>query len=204
MKAHYYFLAGVVVATIVTAFLGQRLLDRQYEYQGSLINPPVKIADFQLTDQHGRPFRMSELYAGEDDVRAVLVFFGYTYCPDVCPITLVEYMRIKEQLRDKADQVRFIFVTVDPERDTPERLKLHMDNYDPSFIALTGDEAELEKVWDLFWIYQARQEAIYPGGYLIDHTSRVYVLDGQGYLTMTFSFGSGSELMAQDISYMIR
>jgi protein SCO1/2 len=106
-----------------------------------------------------------------------LIFFGYTHCPDVCPVTLTKYKQIKDQLGDQADGVRFVFITVDPERDTPEILGKHVANYDPGFIALTGSRAELEPVWKNYGVYQARSETESAAGYLVDHTTRIYAID---------------------------
>jgi protein SCO1 len=203
MKSYHYFLFGVVLAAVATALLGSRMFTSPYQYQGSLIDPPMSVGDFELVDQYGQPFRLSQLIQDEE-VRAVLVFFGYTYCPDVCPITLAEFKQIKAQLGERAEHLRFVFITVDPERDDPERLRRHLEIYDPSFIGLTGDRSDLELVWNLFGVYQAKQETGSAAGYLVDHTSRVYVLDQEGNLGLTFGFGSGADLMVQDLSQLIR
>jgi protein SCO1 len=204
MKARHFFFLGVGIALLITGAFGAVLFTRPYTYNGSRIDPPLAIEDFELTDQFGQPFRLSEMLSSEEDVRAVLVFFGYTYCPDVCPITLIEFKQIKERLGKEADSLRFVFITVDPERDDVEKLRRHMDIYDPTFIGLTGDRASLEKVWDSFFIYTARQEVDSPSGYLVDHTSRVYVLDSSGNVSLTFVFGSGSEAMSDDLRHFIR
>jgi protein SCO1 len=203
MKSYHYFLFGVVLAAVATALLGSRMFTRPYQYQGSLIDPPMSVGDFELVDQYGQPFRLSQLIQ-DQEVRAVLVFFGYTYCPDVCPITLAEFKQIKAQLGERAEHLRFVFITVDPERDDPQRLLRHLEIYDPSFIGLTGDRSDLELVWNLFGVYQAKQETGSAAGYLVDHTSRVYVLDQEGNLGLTFGFGSGADLMVQDLSQLIR
>jgi protein SCO1 len=204
MKTRHYFFLGVALALFMTVIFGAATLARPYSYQGSRIDPPMQVEDFELVDQYGQPFRMSELLNSGEDIRAVLVFFGYTYCPDVCPITLIEFKQIKERLGDDADQLRFVFITVDPERDDPEKLRRHMEIYDPSFTALTGDRDSLEKVWDSFFIYQAKQESAGVSGYLVDHTSRVYVMDRNGDVSLTFVFGTGSEAMAEDLRHFIR
>lgn len=204
MKTRHYFFLGVGMALIFTAIIGATVFARPYSYQGSLIDPPMQVDDFELVDQYNRPFQMSEFLESDSQIRAVLVFFGYTYCPDVCPITLIEFKQIKEILGDQAEHLRFVFITVDPERDDPETLRRLMDIYDPSFIGLTGETVQLEEVWHRFGVFQAKQEAGPGGGYLVDHTSRVYVLDRNGDIGLTFGFGMGSEAMAEDLRHLIR
>jgi protein SCO1 len=204
MKTRHYFFLGVGLALIFTAILGATVFARPYAYQGSIIDPPLQVGDFELVDQYEQPFRMSEYLESDPDIRAVLVFFGYTYCPDVCPITLIEFKQVKTLLGEQAEHLRFVFITVDPERDDPEKLRRHMDIYDPTFIGLTGDQTRLEEVWYRFGVFQAKQEVGSSGGYLVDHTSRVYVLDRNGDIGLTFGFGMGSDAMAQDLRQMIR
>jgi protein SCO1 len=204
MKSRHFFILGLALALGASALVGGLFFSSPYKMQGSLIDPPLAIGDFELTDQHGEPFRLSSLVDSEtEDIRAVLVFFGYVHCPDVCPLTLVEFMQVKERLGDQSQHVRFVFITVDPERDTPERLQRHLANYDPTFIGLTGDEEELQTVWDQFFVSRIRQDVGSASGYLVDHTTRIYVIDGEGNLGLTFGFGEGTDVIAQDLRYII-
>lgn len=203
MRTHHYFYLGITIAMIVTAVVGAAVFVRPYKYQGTLIEPPVQVGEINLTDQYGQPFQLSQLLETED-VRAVAIFFGYVHCPDVCPITLAEFKRAKEKLGPQAEYVRFVFITVDPERDSPEFMQRHLANYDPDFIGLTGSPEELEAVWEKFWVYREVQESSSAGGYLVDHSTRVYVLDADGQLGLTFGFASGSDLMAADLAQMVK
>ena len=90
------------------------------------------------------------------------MFFGYTNCPDVCPLTLAEYREIKSRLGEKADQVEFVFITVDPDRDTPERMQAYVGSFDPAFIGLSGNLAEMEKVWSGYWVYRGKARPAAP------------------------------------------
>jgi protein SCO1 len=204
MKSRHFFFLGMALAVIMTTVVGVTLFAQPYKYQGSVIEPPLEIQDIELTDQYGQPFSLSGLLDGDDDIRAVLVFFGFTHCPDVCPITLGEFKQIEENLGNQADFVRFVFITVDPERDTPEILQRHLALYNPAFIGLTGSWEELEPVWKTFYVDHIRREVSGGSGYLIDHTTRVYVIDRHSRVGLTFSFGEGSEAMTQDIAHMTR
>lgn len=188
--------AGIVVGIALTLSLG--FLLRPYTYQGSLIDPPIQAKDFTLTDQDGNPYRLSDQTG-----KVVVLFFGYTNCPDVCPVTLTEFKRLRANLREKAERVSFVFVTVDPERDTPERLKAHVGNYDPQIRALSGTPEQLQAVYDAFGVYHAKVETETAAGYLVDHTSRVYVVDAQGRWRLTFPFGMEMQAMLDDIRHVL-
>lgn len=188
---------GVVIGLLVTLVVWQVLAD-DYTYQGSLIEPPVPAADFELIDQHGDTFRLSD-----QNGKVVLIFFGYTHCPDVCPVTLSEFKQISERLEEKTEQVEFVFITVDPERDTGEVLGKYMANFNPSFAGLTGDGDELEKIYRSYGVYRAKQETDSAAGYLVDHTARVYAIDKQGNWRLTYPFGMETEKLYQDVSHLI-
>lgn len=199
MKSKLGILGVGVVIGLALAWFAWRALAGTYTFQGSLIDPPVPAADFELTDQDGRPFRLSDQQG-----KVVLIFFGYTHCPDVCPITLSEYKQIKRQLGERAENVQFLFITVDPERDTPERLNAYVRNFDPDFIGLTGSQAELEAVWESYYVYQARVESGSAAGYLVDHTARVYAIDRQNNWRLTYPFGMEVSKIVKDVSFLLR
>lgn len=194
---------GLMVAGI---FIGLALVlaawnyfQGSYTYQGSLIDPPMPAADFELTDQNGTTFRLSEQQG-----KVVLIFFGYTHCPDVCPVTLAEFSQIKKRLGDLAGNVEFVFITVDPERDTQEQIKKYVANFDPQFIGLTGSQAQMEPIWKDYFIYQQKQESGSAAGYLVDHTARVYAIDAQGNLRLTYPFGMETTKLVQDVEHLVR
>lgn len=199
MKVRYFVLVGIGLFIVVTGLLVSQSLARSYTFQGSLIDPPLPAKDFVLVDQHGQLFRLSEQRG-----HVVLLYFGYTYCPDVCPATLAQYRQIKIALGDKAEQVRFVFATVDPERDTPEQLRSYLERFDGSFIGLSGPRADLERVWKDYGIYVAKNEAEPSTGYLVDHSARIYVVDTQGNLRLTYSFGTDSQPIVQDVLVLLR
>jgi protein SCO1/2 len=183
---------GIVLVLGVFAFA------QPYTYQGSLIDPPAPAADFALNATTGDVFHLSEQRG-----KAVLLFFGYTHCPDVCPTTLYDFKQVKAQLGDQDERVRFVFVTVDPQRDTLGHLGEYVTAFDPDFIGLSGDFDELQTVWDAYGVYRQEQDVGSAAGYLVDHTARVYVISPQGELRLTFPFGMASEAMTDDIRHLI-
>ena len=129
---------------------------------------------FSLVDQHGAPFTEKSL-----EGKPTLLFFGYTFCPDVCPTTLLEVGLWMQQLGVDADQLRVVFITVDPERDTPEKLSAYLASFDPRFVGLSGPRAEIDKAIKAWRVYARKVEGK-GGDYTMDHTAAVYMLDRQG------------------------
>lgn len=194
----WYFAVGLLAGLLLLA-AGRRILAQPYTFRGSQIEPAVAGADFTLTDQQGQAFRLSEQRG-----KLVLLFFGYTHCPDVCPVTLAEFTRIKADLGDQAKDVRFVFITVDPERDTVDALRAYMANFDPQFISLTSEREALEVVWKDYGVYQARQETSGASGYLVDHTARTYLIDGSGNLRATYPYEMTEADVVSDLKYLLR
>ena len=171
---------------------------KPYTFQGSLIDPPVEAPQFELSDVNGQRFRLSELKG-----QVVIMFFGYTSCPDVCPVTLTDFLRIRSKLGDQGEEVGFVFVTVDPDRDTPERMKKYLTNFDPTIIGLTGERTELEVVWSSYGVYEAKVDGGSEGNYLVDHSSRIYVIDADGNLLLTYLFGTEYQVIAEDVRHLV-
>jgi len=197
MKSIVYIGIGALIG-LAAILLVWQISERNYTYQGSLIDPPARAADFELVDQNGQEFRLSEQQG-----QVVLIFFGYTNCPDVCPVTLSEFRRVKSQLGDRAQDVQFVFVTVDPERDTAERTGTYLAGFDPAFIGLTGDLEVLQKTWEDYGVLVEKQESASKAGYLIDHTARIYAIDKQGNWRLTFPFGMEAEKISRDIAHLV-
>jgi protein SCO1 len=176
-----------------------KVLARSYTYQGSLINPPVPAADFTLTDQQGQPFRL-----GDQKDKVVLVFFGFTNCEDVCPITMAQYKQVKNDLGDLAKDVRFVFITVDPQRDDVEALRSYIGKFDPSFVGLTGNPANLAKVWKDYGVYVNQDATEGQDNYIDEHTARIYAIDTRGNLRLTYLYGTETDALVEDISHLAR
>jgi protein SCO1/2 len=191
-------LAGVG-ALLGLALIAAAVMARPYTYRGSLIEPAVPAQDFTLTRGDGSPFRLSDQRG-----KVVLLFFGYTTCPDVCPATLSEMRQVRDRLGDQADQVQFVFITVDPQRDTPERIGQYVAAFDPSFAGLSGSETELEPVWKSYWVYRAINQQDSAAGYLVDHSTRLYLIDKAGSLRLTFAFGTPVDDILQDVRHVLK
>lgn len=198
MRRYWLFgFGGIIVVLLI--LVGWQVVSRPYTFQGSLIEPPIKAPEIELIDQDGQPFRLSDHHG-----KVVLVFFGYTNCPDVCPLTLSDFKLIKADLDEQTDQVSFVFVTVDPERDTQERLKAYLANFDPAFVGLTGSLSELESVWKAYGVYQAKQDTGSAAGYLVDHTARTYAIDKNGDLRLTYPFEMERQALLEDVRHLIQ
>jgi protein SCO1/2 len=134
----------------------------------------------------------------------VLLFFGYTQCPDVCPTTLSTWRKVHAGLGDDAARVRFAFVTVDPERDTSERLGLHVNAFNPDFYGLTGTEDQLEAVYDFFGIVAEKDDSSgSAAGYLISHTATTFVVDTEGRWRLRETYGTAPEDIVYDIQQLL-
>jgi protein SCO1 len=199
MKSKYFLMVIGVVIGLALVFGAWQLSQRNYRFQGSLIDPPAPAADFSLLDQNGNLFNLSDQRG-----KIVLVFFGYTHCPDECPVTLSQFKQIKEQLKDKSEDVRFVLITVDPERDTQSEMRKFVANFDPSFIGLTGSVADLEPVWKSYGVFVEKGPANEQGDYEIDHVSRVYLVDQQGNWRLTYPFGMEGSQITNDLEHLLQ
>jgi len=169
-------------------------------FRGTEMPAGLKAADFQLVDQHRRPFQLS----GQRGA-VVLLFFGYTFCPDVCPLTLSHWKKVADLLGPAARDVRFVYITVDPERDTAPQLAAHLNVFDDDFIGLTGKQEELDKVYKTFGvIYEKVQIAESSTGYLVNHTARTNLVDQEGNWRLTFAYNTAPEIIAHDIKLLLK
>lgn len=164
---------------------------------GQVIEQPL--TDFTLIANSGEPLQLSDLRG-----KYTLLTFGYTHCPDVCPTTLLEFRRVKQELGDAASGVNFVFVSVDPERDTPQVLDQYVRRFDPSFIGLQGDDAVLQTVKDEYgMIYALRENPDSGTGYLVEHTASKYLIDPEGKLIRIYSFTTDAREIARELRKML-
>jgi protein SCO1 len=155
--------------------------------------------DFALPDQNGKTRSIKD-FAG----KVVVVFFGFTQCPDVCPTSMVELAGIKKSLGADGDKLQGVFISVDPERDTPEILKAYMGNFDPTFLALRPSTEQLPLVAKDFKIYYKKVDGKTPTSYSMDHSAGNYVYDTQGRLRLYNRYGSGAEGLTHDIRLLLK
>jgi len=151
-----------------------------------------------LKDHQGKPSTLADFQG-----KAVVVFFGYTFCPDICPTTLARFAEVMGQLGSDADRVQVIFVTLDPERDTPENLAVYVSWFYPSFIGLYGDMAATEAAAREFKVYFARSKGSAGMGYAIDHSAGAYVFDPGGKLRLYVKDGAPVEAIASDLKRLL-
>jgi protein SCO1/2 len=155
--------------------------------------------DFALPDHNGKMRQLKD-FAG----KVVVVFFGYTQCPDVCPTSMSELAEVKRLLGKDGDRVQGIFVTVDPARDTPEVLKAYMEAFDPTFLALTTTPDTLSKTAKDFKVYYKKSEGKTDTSYTMDHSAGSYVYDTKGQLRLFTRYGSGAAPLAKDIAILLQ
>ncbi len=193
---------GVSVVLVAIVALGAWLAffrTGPYEFKYGFYSPPNTAAPLDLTDQNGQPFSL-ENHRG----RVVLLYFGYTYCPDYCPTTLADFQKVKDQLGDRADKVDVVMVTVDPDRDTPERLKEYLNFFDPSFIGLYGTQDQLAPIERAYAITAIKEEAT-PGSsyYSVSHSTQLYAIDQEGNLRLTWPYGTSPDDITTDVEHLL-
>jgi protein SCO1/2 len=154
--------------------------------------------DFRLTDPQGQPRGLQDFRG-----KVVVVFFGFTQCPDVCPTALMELAEVKRQLGADGDKLQGVFITVDPARDTPEVLKAYMALFDPSFVALRGSPEQLEATAKDFKVYYKKVEGKTATSYTMDHSAASFVYDTQGRLRLYVRPGSGPQVLTDDLRLLL-
>ena len=152
----------------------------------------------ELTDHNGQPRTLADFKG-----KVTVVFFGFTQCPDVCPSTMAELAQVKKTLGKDGERVQGVFVSVDPERDTPEILKAYMAGFDPSFVALRGTPEQTAAVAKEFKVYYAKVPGKTEGSYTVDHTAGSYVFDAQGRVRLFQRYGTGAEDLAADLKALL-
>jgi protein SCO1/2 len=156
--------------------------------------------DLSLLDPDGKVRTLADFKG-----KVVVMFFGYTQCPDICPTTLTEMQQVMTLLGPQSDKVQVLFVTVDPERDTAEILKQYVPAFDPRFLGLRpADEAALEKVTKDFKIYYKKVPGTKPGSYTMDHTAGSYAFDPEGRLRLYIKHAQGPETLAHDLKELLK
>ncbi|USE79801.1 SCO family protein [Cupriavidus gilardii] len=155
--------------------------------------------DFKLTDHTGKQRTLADFKG-----KAVVMFFGYTHCPDVCPTTMVEWKTVMEQLGPDADRVQVLFITVDPERDTQALLAQYVPAFDPRFLGMRpADEAALRQLTKDFKVFYAKVPGSSPGNYTVDHSAGSYVFDPEGRLRLFIRHGQGTEPIVKDMKQLL-
>jgi protein SCO1 len=193
-------LVGLVVFLLVGAVAaGVLLFSKPDAFRGTTYAEPYPVApEIQLIRAGGTDFRLSEMRG-----KIVALFFGYTSCPDVCPTTMAELKQALDQVGAQADQVQVLFVTVDPQRDTPEKVQEYVNHFNPDFIGLSGPEPDLAKVWSEYGVFRQIVDGTSAAGYIVDHTARVTLIDQQGKLRVSFPFDTPVEDVVHDLNLLL-
>ena len=196
----------ILVAMLITAgYLlwrksqGFTILGAQ-ELHGFVIESPAPLINITLTSHNGESVSFAD-FRGQ----VVVVYFGYTHCPDVCPMTLAQVQRAKAALPERLqEKVQVLMISVDPERDTPELLKSYLGHFDPTFLGMTGSIDEIEAAAAPLGIYYERRDFLDSASYFVDHTATVAILDKDGKLRLVWPYGLTAEEMTPDLTYFIR
>jgi protein SCO1 len=169
------------------------------KFQSSDITGSPFGRDFALTDHTGKPRTLADFRD-----KAVVVFFGYTQCPDVCPTTLAALSEAMKKLGADADRVQVLFVTVDPERDTADLLSHYVPAFDPRFLGLRGDADSIARTAKEFKVLYQKQPGKAPGSYTMDHSSGTFIFDPQGRLRLYVGNAQGPDVFAHDLRELLK
>jgi protein SCO1/2 len=173
--------------------------EQSHVFHGIVSQSPPRAADFTLTAHTGKPVRL-----GDFQGKLVLLYFGYSYCPGICPTTLAEVAQALQTLGPKAaERMQVLMISVDPERDTPDRLAAYLPSFNPTFLGLTGAPDEIAATAASYGIYAKKYEGSTADSYLVDHTSMVIVVDDKGFVRLLFPFGTPAQAMADDLAALL-
>ena len=187
----------LVLASVASPLL-LAACSKPYVFNGVDITGVPYANGFALTDFDGRQRTLSD-FAG----KVVVMYFGYTQCPDICPASMQVVASAMDELGDKSGDVQFLFVTVDPQRDTPEILKAYVTHFNPTFLALTGTPQQIEQTAGAFKVYYKKVPGKTPGSYTMDHTAGFYVFDPKGKIRLFEREGVEPGPFAQDLRALI-
>lgn len=168
-------------------------------FHGTAYEPPAKAPSVVLNNAAGGKFDLADQQGS-----VVLLFFGYTHCPDVCPTTLSDWKRVKAELGHNASRVKFVFVSVDPARDDPRTLHAYVSRFDPDFIGVTSDSTTLARIEQSFHVQSAKEQTGSASGYVVTHPSQTFVIDKDGNLRLLYSFGMKTSDVVSDIRELLR
>jgi protein SCO1/2 len=189
-----FLLTGFLLTACTLPFMEEKVT-----YNGGTFEPRQAAPAIDMTDQHGNPFSLSDL-----EGQVVLIYFGYTWCPDFCPTTLLDIQRVEQQLGDDAERLEVVFVSVDPERDTSERLQEYMEFFGPGYYAVRGSDEvtrETARVWGVTYAYRESEGA---SGYTVDHSTSLFAVDPDGNLALTWAYGTEVDLIVEDIQNLLK
>ena len=186
-----------IVLVLAIGLLAGIYFLRPHSFHGTVIQSSEPAFDFTLTSADG-DVSLSD-YRG----KIVLLYFGYTFCPDICPATLGNTGQAIRRLNITEEDVQLIMISLDPERDTPQKLATYVAHFHPSFVGVTGSQEQLNEVASLYGIFYEKVEGSTDANYIINHTATLLVIDREGYLKLIFPFGVSVDEIADDLGYML-
>jgi protein SCO1/2 len=189
------FTSFLLIAILMAGCRATAVSESEREFAGALVNSPQPVPDFTLTSVNG-PVSLSD-YAG----KYVFLYFGYTFCPDICPGTLSNLAAVRKELGEDADKMQVIMVSVDPERDTPDVLEKYVSHFDPSFIGITGSKEEIDAAGEPLGIYYEIHEGSAASGYLVDHTARSFLIDPKGNARVAYPHDAPRDGIVADLEW---
>jgi protein SCO1/2 len=189
---------GIALLMVVAVLAGGGCSERAVSFMSTDITGAEFGRDFHLNDHNGKPRSLADFRGS-----VVAMFFGYTQCPDVCPTSMTAMAEVMKQLGSDAKRVQVLFVTVDPERDTPPLLAQYVPQFHPSFLGLYGDVPATQRVAKDFKVFYEKRPGSTPTSYTIDHTAGTYVFDPQGRLRLFVKHGEKPDLVAADIRLLL-
>lgn len=188
-------LALVVAALVAWPYL----VTPAPEFHGMALDSPSPATDFALADAEGRAVHLSDFRG-----RIVLLYFGFTYCPDICPATLTDLARAMEALGEQARETQVIMISIDPERDTPRRMAEYARAFHADFLGLSGAPDEIAAIAGPLGVYYEKRPDATGENYTMAHTSTVTVIDREGYVRLVWPFGANGVEMAEDLRLLLR
>jgi protein SCO1/2 len=194
-------LVGLLALLLIGAVAaGVYLFGEPAGFRGTTYAEPYPVApEIELSQADGAEFRLRDMQG-----KVVALFFGYTSCPDICPTTLAELNQAMQGLGARADAVQVVFVTVDPERDSPERVQEYVNHFNADFIGLSGSQTDLAAIWNGYGVYREIVEGASAAGYLVNHTARVTIIDQKGNLRISFPFDAPVEDVVHDLKLLLK
>ena len=194
-RCSWRILLATLVLTLTLAGCAQ-----PHQFNGTVFENPAPAFPFEGANYTGEPFRLSEQQG-----KVVVIFFGYTFCPDICPLALADLKAVTTKLGEKAADLAVVFVTVDPERDTLERLAAYVGAFSPTFygVRLEGQMYEVTKTAYGVYVEKRAADNGDPDNYFVDHSAGLYVIDKSGNLTEAFRYDAGVDALLPDLEYWL-
>ena len=188
---------AVMVATLVSATL-TTACNREPRWQGTAISPARDVSAFSFKDSTNTSVAVAPTRGN-----ATLVFFGYTNCPDVCATTLNDWVRVRKALGEQANHVRFVFITIDPARDTPAVAQRFVAQFDSSFVGVSGDSTQTAQIQRVFGVASAKIAPMPSHDYLMGHSAQTFIVNDRGQLVVMHTYAAGWDRIAADLKQLL-